>query len=195
MSKEICIHIFLQHSSHSILHVSSHKQVPRKSLQGSNKCTLICRNSHNTHLIFPDIDCLAVTNWLSIITDMRFLAWMYVDLEELAGTRTICTSFFLLFILAVLQIGFQSLPICAFSHKCTLIWRNSQELAQSAPHSSCYSLFSSYKSAFDRYRYALSRINVRWFEGTRRNLHNLYLILPVIQQLQISFRSLPIRAF
>ena len=48
---------------------------------------------------------------------------MYVDLEELAGTR-----------------------------------RNSQELAQSAPHSSCYSLFSSYKSAFDRYRYALSRI-------------------------------------
>ena len=44
------------------------------------------------------------------------------------------------------------------SHKCTLICRNSQELAQSAPHSSCYSLFSSYKSAFDRYRYALSRI-------------------------------------
>ena len=39
---------------------------------------------------------------------------MYVDLEKLAGTRTICTSFFL--------------------------------------------LFSSYKSAFDRYRYALSRI-------------------------------------
>ena len=29
-----------------------------------------------------------------------------------------------------------------------------KELAQSAPHFSCYSLFSSYKSAFDRYRYA-----------------------------------------